>query len=48
MYMIKYYLHNQSELFSTPQVYVTDDIDALKQAIKIANINDYKIVEVVK
>ena len=48
MYMIKYYLHNQSELFSIPQVYVTDDIDALKQSIKIANINGYKIVEVVK
>lgn len=48
MYMIKYYLHNQSELFSTPQVYVTDNIDALKQAIKIANINGYKIVDVIK
>lgn len=48
MYMLKYYLHNQSELFSAPQVYVTDNIDALKQAIKIANINGYKIVEVVK
>lgn len=48
MYILKYYLHNQSELFSAPQVYITDDMDKFIQAIKIAVINGYKIVEVVK
>lgn len=48
MYILKYYLHNQSELFSAPQVYITDDADNFKQAVKIAMINGYKIVEVVK
>lgn len=48
MFILKYYLHNQSELFSVPQVYITDNEDSLKQAIKIAMINGYKIVEVVK
>lgn len=48
MYILKYYLHNQSELSSAPMVYITDNIDNFIQAIENAVINGYKIVEVVK
>lgn len=41
-----YMLKNQSELFSEPQVYETDDRIKLTEAIRIANINGYKILDI--
>ena len=44
MYILRYYLRNQSQLFSEPQIYRTDSEENFKQALQIANANGYKIV----
>lgn len=41
-----YLLHNQSELFSEPQVYETNDRIRLAETVRIANINGYKILDI--
>ena len=43
-----YYLPNQSELFSPPNVFETYNESELKQAINIAHGKGYKIAEVEK
>lgn len=45
-YSLVYYLKNQSELFSYPQEYQTDDPIKFQNAIETAKINGYKIVSV--
>ena len=44
MYKIIYYLHNQSEMFSDPQVFTTNDEEKYRQALKTASINKYNII----
>ena len=46
-YRLVYYLRNQSRVFSESQVYETDDIQDLKDAIEIAKVNGYEIVDIV-
>ena len=40
------YMQNLSELFSEPRVYETDDRIKFTEAIRIANINGYKILDI--
>lgn len=47
-YTLVYYLNNQSELFSTPQVYQTEDLNSIKQAVQIAQTNGHKIVRLTR
>ena len=47
-YTLVYYLKGQSELFSNPQVYQTDDLDRIKRAVRIAKANGYKIVSLTR
>ena len=41
-----YYLPNQSELFSPPHMFETDDMNEWELAVNIANLKGYKIVKV--
>lgn len=41
-----YYLPNQSELFSVPQVFETRDVKEWEQAVNIATRLGYKIIKV--
>lgn len=45
-YYLKYWLPNQSKIFSEPKLFVTESREALEQAISIANANGYEIEEV--
>lgn len=45
-YYLLYWLPNQSKVFSEPQLFVTESLEALEQAISIANANGYEIEEV--
>ena len=46
LFKLFYYLPNQSELFSLPQMFETFDEDELKDALDTANKYGYKVVEV--
>ena len=46
LFRLLYYLPNQSELFSLPQMFETFDEDELKDALDTANKYGYKVVEV--
>ena len=41
-----YYLPNQAELFSAPQVFETQDAHEWEKAVNICHENGYKIVKV--
>ena len=43
-YHIAYWLPGQSELFSEPQHYVTEDKDSYVAALKVAAEHGYKVV----
>lgn len=43
-----YYLTNQSELFSDPQMFETADLKEWERAVNIAHEKGYKIVKVEK
>ncbi len=44
-YRLFYWLPNQSRIFSSPQMYETEDLYSIKQAVAIAKANKYEIVE---
>lgn len=44
-FVMFYYLPNQSELFSLPQVFETYSKDEFNRAINIAKTNGYKLVK---
>lgn len=46
LFRLLYYLPNQSELFSLPQMFETFDEDELKDALDTANKYGYKVVKV--
>lgn len=46
MYLIRYYLPNQSRLFSEPMEYVTKDRDDLDRVINIIGMSNYELVSV--
>ena len=45
-FVMFYYLPNQSELFSLPQMFETVDEDKLKDALNTADKYGYKVVKV--
>lgn len=47
-YTLKYYLPNQSRLFSNPQTYTTYDKDDMKRVLKVASQNNYEVVSLIK
>lgn len=42
-YMILYWLPNQSKIFSSPQLFITDDITKYLEALQIADKNGYEL-----
>ena len=46
MYLIRYYLANQSRLFSEPMEYVAKDGDDLDRFINIVGMGNYVLVSV--
>ena len=44
-FRMSYYLPNQSELFSQPNVFETYNREELNQAVNIAKTNGYKLVK---
>ena len=44
MFKIAYYLPNQSQLFSHPQIFTTSNKGEYTQALKLAFVNGYTIV----
>lgn len=46
MYLIRYYLPNQSRLFSEPMEYVAKDRDDLDRVINIVGMSNYELVSV--
>lgn len=46
LFRLFYYLPNQSELFSLPQMFETFDEDKLKDALNTADKYGYKVVKV--